>query len=161
MKAWWEGLEPRERITLMLGGGALILVLWLSSYLDMRAESRKIQQRLPEQRSDVTWMQEAAQEVRRLGAGSRNRATQSQGSVLATVDRTAKSAGLGQQIGRIQPDGELGVKVWIEGAGFDRLLPWIESLEQRQGIRVEAMTVKQTQTAGQVEARISFRRSES
>ena len=157
MKDWLLRLEPRER--LLVGGGAVVLVLLLLYLLIVEPVANRyaaLQDGVAEQRKTLVWMQQAAQQVQVLkrsapgggrGLGGR--------SLLAVVDQSARSAGLGDAIKRIEPDGAKGVKVWLEGVAFDPMVLWLGNITTTYQIETSLITIE-PQGNGRVHARLTL-----
>ena len=159
LREFWSRLQPRERHVLIAGAAALILLggytlVW-SPY---RSEMRSLRTSVAQQRETLAWMRQAAREVKALRGQARHPKTAGDQSVLAVVDTTARSGGLGPALKRVQPDGQNGVRVWLEGAGFDALVRWLATLYREQGVRVTSATVERVQAPGQVNARLVLER---
>ena len=97
MKAWWDSLSRRERH--LIGSGmalTLALLIYALAWQPFRASYHRLQQSVAEQRADLAWMRQVAQEVQRLsGAGENAHATADGRSLLTRVDQTARAAGFG------------------------------------------------------------------
>lgn len=154
MKAWWESLAIRERA--WVGGGA-ILALFILSYVlvwePFQSSYRQLQQSVAEQRRDLAWMRQAAQDIQRLsGAG----AAQPQGdgrSLLTLVDQTARAAGLGSALKQITPQGDDRLNARLDAVEFDQLLAWLGALEREYFITLVNLSVDRTGISGLVNAR--------
>ena len=157
MKEWFLGLEPRER--LLVAAGAVVLVLLLLYLLIVEPVASRysaLRDGVAEQRKTLVWMQQAAQQVQVLkrsapgggrGLGGR--------SLLAVVDQSARSAGLGGAIKRIEPDGAKGVKVWLEGVAFDPMVLWLGKITRTYQIETSIITIE-PQGRGRVNARLTL-----
>ena len=66
-----------------------------------------------------------------------------------------REAGLATALRGTQPSAT-GVRVQLEGAPFDTLLTWLDTLDRRYGLAIESITVDRTVTPGLVNASISF-----
>jgi general secretion pathway protein M len=129
----------------LLGGYAF---LW-DPYVNATA---RLQQEVAERRALVEWMETSAQEVRGLsGSLPANRGSQ---SLLALADGTARAQGLGPALQRVEPDGQRGVRVWLEQAPFDDVLRWLDKLVLENGVAVTAFTAERRPEAGRVNVRI-------
>ena len=122
MKAWFAGLNSREQYIVILGSGALLLLLFYSLLWEpLNKETERLTVAVQEQRATLAWMQQAAKQVT-----SANSATAKQGrgneSLLTLVDRSAKGAALGGTIKRIQPDKDGSVRIWLEDVKFDQMI---------------------------------------
>lgn len=154
MKAWWDNLSIRER-TLVAGGTALtlLLVFYLLVWEPLQASSNRLRQTIVDQRTDLAWMQQAAQEVKRLDNLTGVQADDGR-SLLTLVDQTARTAGLGNALKRIAPQGEEQLSAQLDSVEFDKLIPWLGTLEQDYRITIISFSVDRTETAGLVNARI-------
>jgi general secretion pathway protein M len=158
MLEWWLQRAPREQAILAAGGGLLLLLLvyllaWEPAYASL--------QRNLAARNDVrelaSWLREIQPRVagvsRSGGSRSSNR------SMLATVDQSAKSSGLGSRVNRIQPEGDNTVQVWIENAPLSSILQWIQTLHEQYGIRVSNLSLDRGKASGTGDARMTLERS--
>lgn len=156
MMAWLQGLEPRERRLLVLGTVALLvmffyLVAWEPLAKGVEAQRHQHQQ----QTALLHWMEQSTAEAKRLRAATGRPAQLARGqSLLAAVDRTARSNQLGDALKRVQPDGDNQARVWLEGASFDRILRWLDALEQQQGVHVVNSVFEAGEEPGRVDARL-------
>ncbi len=154
---YWQGLQPRERVALLIGGVVLLwtifyFMLWqplMTARVEMR---REVQQ----QRELLQWMRKAASEAKTLrGTVGQSGKTKGLGgqSLLSLVDQSAKQQGLGGAMKRVEPDGGE-VRIWFEGAAFDRLVGWLQKLVRENGVHVVSVTVERDETPGLVDARL-------
>jgi general secretion pathway protein M len=155
MKAWWETLSPRER-GLVVGGTVLTLALLLYALVwePFRTSSRRLQQSVAQQRADLAWMRQAAQEIKRLGNAGVAQPAGDGRSLLTLVDQTARAAGLGTAMKRVAPQGEDKLSAQLDSVEFDKLIPWLGALERDHRIAIVNLSVDRTDTAGLVNARI-------
>lgn len=157
MKDWFLGLEPRERI--LVAGGAVVLVLLMLYLLILEPVSSgytALREGVAQQKKTLVWMQQAAQQVQALKRSAPGAARGLGGrSLLAVVDQSARSAGLGDSIKRIEPDGAKGVKVWLEGVVFDSMILWLGNLTRTYQIETSLITIE-PQGNGRVHARLTL-----
>jgi len=152
VKDWFANLQPRERM-LVVGGGtaALLIVLWLaviSPLLDRSAELRasvERKQRLLVDLGRVAGMQE-----------SRNPRRPGQQTLYVLVDSTAKEHGL--QLPRTRQDGPDGVNVTLQNAPYDALMDWLITLETEHSVRVESASIAGAREQGLVNGQVFLRR---
>jgi general secretion pathway protein M len=152
----WEQLQPRER-RILLGGaiGAVLLLAYALVWIPFTDRLAQLENSVITQRGTLAWMQQAGAEVRTL-RGTRPAAGSPQ-SLLALSDESAKAHRLGGAIKRVQPDGQHTVRVWLEGAAFDDVLRWLDTLAVQHGIRITGLNVERTAaTPGQVNARVAL-----
>jgi general secretion pathway protein M len=155
---WLNGLDPRERNLVIFGAVAVIcLLIYALGWDPLVKETESLRKRNQEQQALVAWMQNAAQEVKQLRRMSGAPAHLPQGqSLLTTIDRTAKTTRLAGAMKRVQPDGDNRVRVWLEDAGFDDVMKWLNNLEQRQGVVVVSSVFEAKDQPGHVDGRLVF-----
>ena len=155
MKDWFKELEQRERLMVIIAAVLVALFLLYSLFLSpMLSKYQALRENVVSQEEDLQWMRTAVAEVRAL-RGATVRGGQSLGgrSLLSIVDESARSSGLGQQIKRIEPDGNKGVKIWFEQADFDKMIVWLGNLTRSYMIETSNVTIE-PQAPGSVNARI-------
>ena len=155
MKDWFLGLERRER-NLVVGGAAILLLLLLYSIIwePIASGYTELGDSVQQQRETLAWMQQAALQVKAL-QGSGSAGGLGGRSLLAVVDQSARSGGLGNAIKRIEPDGSKGVKVWLEGAAFDPMILWLGKLVKSFRIEPSMITLEPI-GGGRVNARLTL-----
>lgn len=155
MKAWWENLGARERGLIVVG---TVLVMMLLSYVlawePLRNSDRRLRQSVAERRADLAWMRQAAEEIKRLGGAGAARPVADNRSLLTLVDQTARAAGLGAALKRVAPQGDDKLSAQLDGAEFDKLIPWLSGLERDQAIAIISLNVDRTDAPALVNARI-------
>jgi len=158
MKAWFESLDPRERRMLIIGSALLgVMLFYLLAWEPLEHGVESLRKSHAEQRARLQWMQQAVAEVKQLRGSSGRPAQLAKGqSLLAAIDRAARSNQLGDALKRVQPDGSERARVWLEGASFDRLVRWVDSLQRQQGVRVVSSVFEAREEVGRVDARLVF-----
>lgn len=158
MRAWLAERSPRER-TVLLGGGALILaILAWGLVWDPLARSRsRLEERIATAQADLAWMRGASAEVQRLRATAGGAGLDRAGrSLLALADTTARDAGLGPALTRVEPVNETRVNVWFERASFDTVATWLETLAQRYGVAVDELSADRVEGVGLANVRVTL-----
>jgi len=161
MKAWFDNLDPRERM--MVAAGTTLLVLFLIYILvlsPIHSGYDSLRNTVDEQRTTALWMQKSAQTLTRLKRSS-GRAAQGLGgrSLLSVADSTARAGGLGPALKRVEPEGSDSVRVWLDGAPFDVVVKWLGTLSTIHGVNAETVTMERSGTAGRVNARLTLQAS--
>ncbi len=158
MKEWLASLEQRER-HLVISGAVLLglMLIYIVVWEPLTNTVDNLRVSTTEQASTLQWMQQAAQEVKKLrGSGSKRAKSTGGQSLLSVIDRTAKSGRLGVSLKRVQPDGEKRVRVWMEAANFDDVMRWLVLLNTRHGVSIENSVFEVKQEPGRVDARLVF-----
>lgn len=156
MSTWWAKLPQRERRVLLLGGAVVAAVLiWALIWDPLARSNARLAADLGRAESDLAFMREAAPRM----AGAKGNASvvgaeRAGRSLPALADATAREAGLGGALRRIEPVGQGRVSLSFEGIGFDPWIGWLEAMSARFGVRVESMSVERQAAAGMVNAQV-------
>ena len=162
MKDWFSALEPRER-QLIIGGAVLLIVMlfYLLVWEPISKDNDALRLSYQSNQQLISWMEDAAAEAKNLQAKiqesgpSGNSKNQ---SLLGIIDRTAKRDKLGPSVKRVQPDGKIGARVWLENAIFNDVIMWLENLQHQEGIRLVTTVIEKQEESGMVNARLVFER---
>jgi len=161
IRAWFDGLQPRERNVLVIGGAAAALMLgWALLWFPLAHARSDLAARVARQRDDLAWMRQAsaqAGELRRQG--TRGGGDRQGKSLLALADVTARSAGLAGALKRVEPAGGASVRVNFEIADFDALANWLEQLARDYGVQVTDFSADKVEGLGLVNARVTLQDS--
>jgi general secretion pathway protein M len=158
MKEWWFGLQASERRTLTVGGVALVLTLiYFVGWAPLQEGVATLETQVQEQQALKRWMEQSAAEVQQLRRGGAGQSLGAGRSLLTVVDQTARGGQLGPSLKRMEPEGDNGVKVWLEQVAFDEMMSWLVTLEQQYGVTVATLTVERQAVAGRVDAHMSLR----
>jgi general secretion pathway protein M len=158
MRAWLARRDPRERLALGAGGMALAALLaYALVWEPFSREHARLAESVAEQRELAAWLAGVREEAAQLRRAAPAPAGLPPGqSLLAVVDRTTRTAGLGSAVRRIEPEGGDRVRVWLEGARFQVLARWLLELEGSAGVRATSASLERGRTPGQVDARLTL-----
>lgn len=156
MKSWFLSLTQRERTMVKYAASVIMLfIIYLFVVEPVMTTYAKNKKNIETATETLNWMQSAATEIKQLRGGS-SLAKRPQGKqfILSMVDKSARKAGLGSVMKRVQPEGDSGVRVWFENAAFDELIKWLSVIESENGLSVNEINVEQTETTGLVNVRV-------
>ena len=163
MKAWFAGLEPRERQLLITGGAFLIAMLgYLLIWEPLADKNEALRSSYQNSQQLIDWMQDAASEAKALQSKIKSSGPSGKSknqSLLGIIDRTAKRNKLGKSVKRVQPDGKTGARVWLEHAVFNDMIKWLEKLQHKEGVRIVTTVIEKQDDPGIVNARLVFQRA--
>jgi len=154
MKAWFFGLQPRERWILGLGAVAgVAIVLWWLVLQPVMAEAELL-------RTSVETKQRLLVEVAEVestqpGGVVSNREGVEQ-TLVVIVSTTAANYGLGAP--RTRQNGPSGIDVTLQGVAFDSLAAWLVALHDGYGIDVETASFSSAREPGLVNGQLSLHR---
>lgn len=154
MTAWWNGLTPRERRLVVLGGAGALVLLVLAVLLPLNGSVSRAHDRLAQKQEDLAWMRSVAPELASAGPAA---APASGQSLVIVVDRAAREAGLGGALVSSEPSGANGLRVRFENARFDLLVGLLARLAEQHGARVESATLDGADSPGLVNAGLVLR----
>lgn len=156
---WLQARSARERQ--VLAGGALLLaalLLYLLAWEPLAQREQELATRVAQQRTQLAWLAGAASEARALTRRERVPEAQDGASLLSVIDRSAAQAGLGAALQRLAPEGEQGVRVWLDDASYAATLQWLDTLG-RHGIHVVSVQMERHATRGRITARLLLGRT--
>ena len=151
-KVWFNQLQPRERQLVLVA--MLVFAIFLPYQLiwsPLLNRADRLQQQVNQQTAQLQWMRNALREIPQLQGGSGNK---SSASLLSVVEQTANQGKLRSSIRKIQPEGEQGVRIWMDNAGFDDVLMWLEQMKKQAGIEVVDMSAERQAESGRVNLRL-------
>lgn len=147
----YAALSERERLTVLLGGIAAVVLLVAGSVWQLNVARTAAAARVEAKRADLAWMQAVAPRLRAMPRAQSNE------SLPLLVDRTARDSGLAQALSGADPAGNGGLRVRFESAAFDSLVVWLARVQQERGLVVESASVDGTETEGLVNANLVLR----
>jgi general secretion pathway protein M len=158
MKEWLAGLDPQERLLVYVAAAVLAVILLYAVLVHpFHSSYDKLRNGVDESRGTLMWMQESALKVKQLkGANPAAGKGMAGRSLLSVTDDAARSAGLGQALKRVEPDGSTGVRVWLEDASFDSVIGWLGVMASRYGVDVDSASMERAAARGRVNARLSL-----
>lgn len=160
MKQWFLSLAPRERVLVASAAVFAICALYYAVvWQPLHAGAAEFEQRIQRQRSLAVHVATMGAQADQLRAQSHGNFRGENKSLLAIINGTSRTAGLGDAIQRIQPNGRDEATVTIEGAGFGSLIRWLRQLQQKYGVTVSALHVGRGENKGRVEARMTLERT--
>lgn len=160
MKEWWYTLGARERLMVLIGTAALILILIWALVLDpINSKLKTLRAQVPIKEQTVSWMNTQAQSVAPLVAKAQRERGDTSIPLLTIIEQTAAQAQMRDSIKRIQPGEDNDVQVWLSDAYFDPWIQWVEVLKKK-GIEVSSLTVNRGRNDNNtVSIRATFERS--
>lgn len=153
LKAWYAGLQERERRIVGIGAVVLAaLILFGGILLPLESAVSAAVRTKQTRAEDLAWMRVNAPEVQ---AGAATAMADTGEAPVVLVDRLGREAGLGNALRGTQPSGT-GVRVQLEAAPFDTLVTWLATLDEHYGLGVESISVDRATRPGVVNANITF-----
>lgn len=156
VRTWYQSLQQREQRVLQAGGAALALILLYAVVLHPYLSGKqRLQQHISDQQDLIAWMRPAAAQIQGL-RGQQPAGMPAGQSLLAVVDKSAADAGFGTSLKQVQTDNDGSIRLQLQGVGFDSLVRWLGSLQQRYGISVREMSAQRSTAPGNVDAGLTL-----
>jgi len=150
MRNWYENLEAREQI-IVLVGAVVVMVALIYSLVWVPVDKRHTQVA----NSVTNWERSLVElrPLRSLAASSSVRdgaasVSSSQQAPIIIVAQTLRSRGLEQYRRRSQPTTANGIRVEFENVAFDELVLWLGDLSQQHAMQVQAGSLSLAPQAG-------------
>ena len=152
--AYLERLTVRERRVLMILVFFLAVVfLWLLVWRPVDQWSERAHEALVQERELQVFL--AANYGRAKDIAGRQRATHFK-DAAAVVASTGRMAGL--DLARVQPGRQGVVSVWIDSVPWNKLLPWLVQLHNRERLEVRQIRIERSDQKGIVKVFIRLSR---
>ena len=160
LSLWHQSLPQRDRVlvnatSVILAITLLYLLIWEPIYQGLEQQ----QQQYKSQQSIVSWMRDAAAEVKVLKRSGVKAVTSSNQPVSLLIEQSAKISGLKNNFDKLESSGKEGARVKLDTASFNQMLIWLNNLEKQHGITVTSANIERANEPGTVNARLSFSRS--
>ena len=155
VKQWFNNLAQREQQMVLSAFVIIVVFIIYSLWSSFTSHIENLQHRVNNQQSIQSWMQQAANEVNQLrGSGTAGARPKGKQLLLGLIDRSAKQNKLGSSLQKVQPEGEQGVRVWLEKAAFDNIVVWLDNLQYKHGLVVTDISIDSQEVTGTVNARV-------
>jgi general secretion pathway protein M len=135
--AWFNGLGPRDQVLVKALSALMVLALIFTwTFQPSQAAVKSADARFNKELKFHQKMKENSH----LFAGSRlNDSGAFQGSILSLVNNTAKAKNIALK--RFEPEGDKGLRVWLDQVNFNSVIDWLELLEVQKGITIEQISI--------------------
>lgn len=162
MKDWYDNLEAREQVFVLIGAlfivfAVVYFLLWApleKSHRQMEASVQNWERSLAELRP-LRAMVTSGNVTPSAGTSS------SQQAPIIIVSQTLQSRGLEQYRRRSQPTTNNGIRVEFEDVAFDDLVLWLGDLSDNHALHVQAGSLSEGSAAndGRINASLTLERS--
>ena len=154
--AWWRDRSERDRRVLIVGAAVAALLLgWAFLWHPLAAARARLESAVFVDRANLAWMHQSELAIVALrGQGARGQVDRQGKSLLALADVSARGAGLGTALKRVEPAGANSVRVTFDAANFDALIGWADTLARDFGIVPTDLSADKVEGLGLVNARI-------
>ena len=134
---WFDGLTSRDQLMVKSLSAAIFLALlfvWI--WQPSQIAKHKSEQRF---NSEVTFHNKMKENAYLFSSGNKSPGVSRGGSILSVVNNTAKAKNI--TLKRFEPEGQDGLRVWLDRANFNSVIDWLEILETQKGISIEQISI--------------------
>ncbi len=154
-----NNLNTSEKGILLVATIALSLgLLYGLAWRPLDRSAQNLLQQVERNETNIQWMRQAAERVAAFRSTVPGKATGgARSSLLARVDTTARGAGLGRHIKRVEPVGKDKVRIRMEAVPFDDLMVWLEGLVGSNTLFIESLAIDRNDLPGIVDTHLTLR----
>lgn len=143
-QTWYSALPARDQsIVKAIAWFVLFALIYLWVWVPAENFNTKATKALKSEIEIHTMMKDNAYKVSSNASGGQQASTSGQ-SVLAIVNSTSKRKGI--ELKRFEPEGESGIRIWLDQVKFNDVIGWIDSLENKHGIRVSQINIDKVES---------------
>ncbi len=156
MTQWWQRLSARDRRVLLLGGAAVVIILYVFGVrIPAHNAVSELETQVRQERELVNWMEQARREIYALrGQGDPDADATTSRSLFSLADESARESGLGPVLQRVEPTGDNGARVNFENIAFDELISWLARMRSEHGVIADQLTVRRGSDDGRVDVQL-------
>lgn len=144
--AWWAARQRRERVLLIL------LALVLAAALTWSFALRPLLETRAELRADARLYRALSLQIAAAPPGAGPAVVAPEGPPATVAAETA--AALGLVVQGIEPDGA-GARLSFTAVDFATLIAWLDALESRSGVPIDALEITRGAAPGLVDAHVT------
>ncbi len=152
LRAWWNGLAPRERAgtaaALLVVGTALVYSIAVAPAWTARSRLQQELPRLQEQAAQVEALSAEARSLKERGTGFDDPQ-----ALRSGAERSLERAGLS---GGVAVEGARGLAVNVRGIPAGAWLAWLEAFTRESRLRIVHARIARTTGPGLVDAEAHF-----
>ncbi len=157
MNEWFNNLERREQWILLAGAAFVVIYILFGVVLGpLNNDVTSLTTRNQAASETLQWMHQGAAQVKKLRGGGRGNAASAQLGLSKMVDQSAAREGL--RVSRFQPSGNNEAQVWLDKISFNRLVAWLDRMENTHGASVMNITINAANETGTVNVRVRFKK---
>jgi general secretion pathway protein M len=156
MNEWFNSLERREQWLVIVGGVCVtfyLLYLLILAPLNKKIELLEVRNQGASE--TLEWMKQSVAELNSLRGSTKS--TSTGGLELSKmVDQSAARHGV--RVTRFQPSGDDEAQVWLDKAEFNKLVAWLDQMENAYGVSIKNISMNAGNNPGIVNVRVRFKK---
>lgn len=135
--SWYSGLASRDQLLVKaLSILIVIALLFVWVFQPSFVAKDKANQRFE---SEISFHNKLKENAFLFTSGKAVSGSTSGGSILSIVNNSAKAKSI--VLKRFEPEGQNGLRVWLDRANFNSVIDWLEILESQKGISIDQISI--------------------
>lgn len=151
----FEALAPRERLVVLYGGIAALLILVLGGLWSLHQGVERTRARVVQKQRDLAFVQAATAEI--LAAGPVRPAGSSSEPLVVLADRATRQAGMVEALSASEAAANGSLRSSFRAVSFDALAGMVANLNAQAGVTVQSAEIEATGEPGKVNATVVLR----
>jgi len=142
MKEWWDNLVQREKM--MVGSGGIVVgvfLLYIILWSPFTSHIERLNQDVEKQRSLLYWMQEKVPAILQRQAKSPKRSNASHTSLLSLLETSLIKGRISRWKAELSQGDDEEVQVKFKEVAFVDLTAWLHTLDEKNGVIVDKITL--------------------
>ncbi len=158
LRAWYDGLAPRERRLVIIGTIAVVLMLlYFAVITPIRSAHSRLMNDVQQKRQLLALINRSAGRIQSATTGGGH--LQPGESVFAATSSSIQASPISGAVQRLEQNQNGGVRLSLSGVSFDALVEWLGTLSNQKGIRTTRATIQQGNNPGTVDATLTLNAS--
>jgi general secretion pathway protein M len=160
MKDWFESLQARERLFVMMAAAFLLFaILYLGIWMPLDRGQKTLALSVDTWKTALAELRPLKSQLQGSGPGQARIAGSNQ-SLVVIIDNTLRERGLYSALQRSQPTASDGIRVEFENIAFDDLVLWLGDLSTNYGLQVQSGSFSNPRNSeGRVNSTLTLERS--
>lgn len=162
MKDWYDNLEAREQVFVLIGAVFVsIALIYYVLWAPLERNHSQVATRVDTWERSLAELRPLQAMVASGGLNTSTGAILSQQAPIIVVSQTLQSRGLEQYRRRSQPTTSNGIRVEFEEVAFDDLVLWLGDLSDTHGMHVQSGSLSEGDAVGdgRINASLTLERS--
>lgn len=162
MRNWYENLEAREQVFVLVGAVFLVIaVVYFLLWAPLDKSHKQVAASVSDWERSLTELRPLRSMAATGNTGTTRFTASSQQAPIIIVDQTLRSRGLEQFRRRSQPTANNGIRVEFEDVAFDELVLWLGDLGSQHDLHVQAgsMSIQTQAGPGRINASLTLERA--
>jgi general secretion pathway protein M len=148
LQGWWRGLVQREKLLVLLGGGALLACLYYLLVLEpLTQRVERLAKSVRAESETLTWL-EAQRAVAQGPGGAATPVVDDGRSLLAIINDAASAHGIAAGLKRVTPLSERNLTLGFEDVAYAGVMQWLQEMVAQRGARIERLNMERRDKPG-------------